>query len=347
MPDATSNRVARPQNPPDGPVRAARERLAGVLSETPLIEHEFGDPRVRLRLKLECSQATGAFKARGAWNQVAQLTEGQARRGVVTASSGNHGKALAWAAGRAGVAATICMPRNAYRSKIEACREFGAEVILCEDRGAADRMAAERAELGAFEIPPYDSERTLHGQGTVALEVFEQWPETECLVVPVGGGGLLAGCSLVVAAVRARGQRIHLAGVEPTGAAAMGASFASGHAESLERVDSKIQGLTPPRAGAIPFAIARPHVDGMFALADRAILAAQHRLVHALDLPVEPAGAASFALLLGGFPEEMLAGRSSQDPLRVVCVVTGGNPDPDQLAAVRATAAGEPYPPLP
>ena len=319
----------------DAPVRAAQERLSGVLEATELVEVDAGDPRLRVRLKLECSQETGAFKARGAWNQIAQLTPEQSARGVVTASSGNHGKALSWAARRAGVHATICMPSNAYRSKIEACREFGAEVVLCEDRAAADRTAAERAEAGAVEIPPYDSERTLHGQGTVALEVFEQWPEAEVLVVPVGGGGLLAGCSLVVAARRAAGIETKLFGVEPEGAAAMLASFEAGQALPLDRVDSQIQGLTPPRAGGIPFSIAQPHVNRLFALSDAKILEAQHALVHSLDLPVEPAGAASFALFREGFLTEQLAGRSAADPLRVVCVVTGGNPDPEQLAAVR------------
>ncbi len=336
MTDLTAPRPSPGGNDLDAPVRAARERLRGVLEATQLVEVDAGNPLLSVRLKLECNQETGAFKARGAWNQISQLTPSQLARGVVTASSGNHGKALSWAASRAGARATICMPSNAYRSKIEACREFGAEVVLCEDRAAADRAAAERAEAGAVEIPPYDSERTLHGQGTVALEVFEQWPEAEVLVVPIGGGGLLAGCSLVVAARRAAGVDTQLFGVEPEGAAAMLTSFEAGRALPLERVDSQIQGLTPPRAGAIPFSVAQPHVNRVLALSDAKILEAQHALVHSLDLPVEPAGAASYALVREGLLTELLAGRSAADPLRVVCVVTGGNPDPEQLAAVRA-----------
>ena len=169
----------------------AAARVRGVVQRTPLRPFDAGDPRIELRGKMENRQETGSFKARGAWNQVAQLDAAQRQAGVVCASSGNHGKALAWAAQRAGVPATIVMPKNAYANKIQACRDHGATVVLAEDRIGADRECAARVAAGMVLVHPYDAERTIQGAGTVGLEIAEDWPTVEVVVVCVGGGGLV------------------------------------------------------------------------------------------------------------------------------------------------------------
>lgn len=312
-------------------VRAAAAALAGHVRRTPLVPVPSGNPRIELRLKLENLQWVGAFKARGAWNHVRQLTAEQRARGVVAASSGNHAKALAWAAARAGVPATVCMPANAYRSKIAAARAYGATVVLTEDRRGSDEHAAALAADGAVLVPPYDHRNTLEGQGTAALEILEQWPAVDALVVPVGGGGLFAGSCLVW---RDAGRELPVLGVEPEGAAAMTASLAAGSAVQLERVDSAIQGLTPPGAGRATHAVVQAADARTVTLSDSEILDGQRRLVER-GWTVEPAGAAGLAaVVLDRLPADWRV-RAAQRPLRVAALVSGGNPDPDQLAGLR------------
>lgn len=321
----------------DAGVRAAARRLEGVTRRTELVPFDGGDPRIDLRLKLECAQVTGAFKARGAWNQISQLDPAQRAAGVVTCSSGNHGRALAWAARKAGVNATIVMPANAYPNKIEAVRAEGAEVVLAETRVAAEAIRAERAAAGAHYVPPYDARGTLDGQGTVALELIDQWPEFEVLVSPVGGGGLFSGCALALAADTARGgPRRAVVGVEPSRAATMTAALEAGRSVSLDTTGSEIQGLTSPNAGELPRAIVAEYAEAVLTLDDARIFAAQERLVREADLAVEPAGAAATAAVLeGALPARLLEGRGESNRLRVVAIVSGANADPAQLAQLR------------
>ncbi len=324
-------------------VREAAERLLGVVLRTPLVPFDAGDPRVELRVKLECAQVGGAFKARGAWNQIAQLSDAERRRGVVTASSGNHGRALAWAAERAGIKACICMPANSYASKIDAARAHGAEVVLTPDRTSAEAAARVRAEAGAVEIHPYAAERTLVGAGTVALEILEDWPDVDVIVAPVGGGGLLAGCALALTAMAERGGApaagTALVGVEPEGAPGMSRALAAGRSVVLDRIDSAIQGLTPPYAGEINRAVAASVGASVVVLCDVDILAGQAALVHRGGWRVEPAGAAAVALVLQGrLPADLYRRASAQRPLRVAAIASGGNPDPAQFEALLAAA---------
>jgi len=315
---------------------AAVRRLEGVLQRTPLAAFPVPDVRVELRLKLECLQETGSFKARGAWNNVACLTAAEKAAGVVAASSGNHGRALAWAARRAGVRATIAMPRDAYPNKIQACRELGAEVVLGEDRAHAEELCRQRVEAGAVLIHPYDREGTIQGAGTVGWEVLEAWPEVEVLLVPVGGGGLLAGCALAARAGSRPGDGgCRVVGVEPEGAPTMSRALAAGAPVAVSPLTTAVQGLCPPAAGSRNTAICAALVDRVLTLDDRAIFAAQERLVVEGGWVVEPAGAAAPAVVLGGhLPADLLAGRSRSDPLRVAAVVSGGNPDPEQLRGI-------------
>jgi len=317
----------------------AAARVRGVVKRTPLLALDAGDPRVELRGKMENRQETGSFKARGAWNQVAQLDAAQRAAGVVCASSGNHGKALAWAAQRAGVPATIVMPKNAYANKVQACRDHGATVVLAEDREAADRECAARVAAGMTLVHPYDAERTIQGAGTVGLEIAEDWPQVEVVVVCVGGGGLVSGTSLALR--RKLGTQVRIFGAEPEGAPSLTRGIAAGAPVHLAAITSKVQGLTPTYSGQLNVDVCSTTLDGTILLPDEVIFAGQKRLVAAGEV-VEPAGAAAYsAVVARRLPPELLAGRSAKDPLRVAVVVSGGNPDPAQLEGVRAEVARE------
>lgn len=321
-------------------IPAAARRLEGVVERTPLrpFPGEVPDPRVELRLKLECEQLVRAFKARGAWNQVSQLDARQRAAGVVATSSGNHATALAWAAHRAGVKATVYMPQDAYPNKIAACRSHGAEVVLCPTRAACEQACAEAVARGATLVHPYDALRTIEGAGTVGLELLAQWPEVEVVVVPTGGGGLLSGVAMAVRGARGRAvpSPVTIIGVEPAGAPKMTRALAKGEVVHLERIETKVQGLCPPHVGRLTLEAVRRHVDQVETLDDAPILAAQRRLVLEGGWTVEPAGAAAVALVLAGkLPARLLEGRSAANRLRVAAVVSGGNPDPAQLEAVR------------
>jgi len=323
---------------PEIDIAAAEVRLRGVVRETPLVSFPSGDPRIELRLKLECLQEVNAFKARGAWNQIAQLTPAQRSAGVVCSSSGNHGQALAWAAKRAGIHAVIVMPASAYPNKIEACRRHGAEVVLMPTRQACEDEVARQVAAGRVLVHPYDAARTIEGAGTTGLELVRQWPEVEAVLVPVGGGGLVSGIALALR--RTLGERVLVVGVEPAGAPTLTLGIAAGEPVA-PKIETSVQGLCPPSSGQWNIDVSRSCGVRTLLLDDAAILAGQERLVNEGGWTVEPAGAAAAAAVFSGrFAAEvgrsLLAARSATSPLRVAAVVSGGNPDPAQLAAVRA-----------
>jgi threonine dehydratase len=316
----------------------ALERIHGRVHRTALQRIPCGDPRVELRAKLENTQATGSFKARGAWNQIAQLTAAERALGVVCASSGNHGQAVAWAAKQAGIAATIVMPANAYANKIAACRDNGAEVVLMPTRAEADEEVSRRVARGAVLVHPYDAERTLEGAGTVGLEIAREWPELEVLLVCVGGGGLVAGSSLAVR--QELGERVRIFGAEPAGAPTMTSGLRAGEPVHPQ-ITSKVQGLTPSYSGRVNIAICSTTLDGTILLADELIFAAQKELVR-MGHKVEPAGAAAYAAAAArSLPAELYQGRSVADPLRIAVTISGGNPDPAQYESVLLELARE------
>jgi threonine dehydratase len=315
-------------------VEAAARRLAGVVRTTELAPFALADERIALRLKLECRQETNSFKARGAWNQVAQLLPAQRAAGVVTTSSGNHGRALAWAARRAGVRATIVMPESTYPNKIEACRAEGAEVVLLPTREEAERECARRVAAGATLVHPYKQARTIEGAGTVGLELAAQWPEVEVALFPAGGGGLVSGSALALASTL--GEHVQVIAVEPEGAPNVTQALEAGAVVALERITTSVQGLCPLDTGELNLALCERFLRGTVLLSDEEILAGQRVLVRA-GYVVEPAGAAAFAAVLhGALPPELVEGRSARNPLRVACVLSGGNPDPRQLAEISA-----------
>ncbi|MFN0006558.1 MAG: threonine/serine dehydratase [Planctomycetota bacterium] len=313
-------------------IEEARARLEGVVLRTPLVPIRCA-PAIELRAKLENRQETGSFKARGAWNQVSQLDEAARRSGVVCPSSGNHGKALAWAARRAGVPATIVMPANAYPNKIEACRSLGAQVVLAATREAADEECAKLVERGWTLVHPYDAERTIQGAGTVGLEIAEEWPEVDVVVVPVGGGGLISGVSLALR--QSLGDHVKIVGAEPRGAPSLTRGLEAGRPVVLASIESRVQGLTPLYSGQRNIDICRATVDRVVLFEDEAAFAAQKRLVEQGET-VEPAGAAAAGLVFGGLLPPEIAQAAAGRTLRVAVVVSGGNPDPAQLASVQA-----------
>ena len=320
-------------------VGAAAERIRGVVRRTPLVPFDHGDARIELRLKLENRQETGSFKARGAWNQISQLTAEERSAGVVCASSGNHGKALAWAAQRAGVPATIVMPADAYANKIQACRDAGAEVVLANTREQADVECRARVERGATLVHPYDAARTIEGAGTVGLEIAEDWPAVDVVVVPVGGGGLISGVSLALR--RALGSRVTILGAEPRGAPSLTRGIAAGKSVMLEAITSKVQGLTPLYSGQINVDICRATLDATVLVDDEDIFAAQKSLVAAGEV-VEPGGSAAAALAFArSFSKRWVGDHDAKHRCKVAVVVSGGNPDPSQIARLMEAIARE------
>jgi threonine dehydratase len=303
---------------------SARERISHHLHVTPvtsatLLGKEAG---VGLFLKCENLQKTGSFKPRGALNKVLGVTDAARRRGVVTVSAGNHAQALAWAARAAGVSATVVMPANASEAKAAASAGYGAEVIRHGTTFEAfERAQAIAAERGLVFVHPFDDEEIMAGAGTTGLEILEQLPAVETLVVPIGGGGLIGG---IAAAVKSHRPSVRIFGVEPQGAAAMRVSLDAGRPMRLESVNTIADGLAAPMAGTLNYELVRRYVDDVVLVSDEEIAAAVRALLSRAKLLAEPAGAAGVAAVL-----------SRKLPLRhgerVVAVVSGGNVDLGRL----------------
>jgi threonine dehydratase len=301
-------------------IERARRRLEGIVKPTPLIKSVTLSQRIdaEVLLKPENLQKTGSFKIRGAYNRVAALTPEEARRGVIAASAGNHGQALAYAATRAGVKATIVMPRTAAIAKVDATRSYGQEVVLeGVDYQAAHRVAEEICKHnGALFIDAYDDRFVIAGQGTIGLEIADEIaPDT--VLVPVGGGGLIAG---IAAAIAARTPKAEVIGVEAAGAAQLSASIAVGAPLAISRpVDTIADGLATGKIGKLPFELISEHVRRVVTVDDFEIGEAVLLMLERMKLLAEGAGAAALAGALKIRSE--LRGR------RVVIVVSGGNID--------------------
>jgi threonine dehydratase len=311
-------------------IEAARERIRPIARVTPLLDvsSEAGRP---LWLKCESLQPAGAFKIRGAYNMVAQLDADQRRRGVITYSSGNHGQAMALAAQRLGAPAVVVMPTTAPAIKVAGARTFGAEVIL-EGTTSAERLARAQSEAdarGLTMVPPFDHEWIIAGQGTAGLEILEQRPDVAAVVVPIGGGGLIAG---VAAAVKQTNPDVLIVGVEPSGAAAMKASIDAGHLVTLPSTRSIADGLMPVRAGDLTFAHVRAFVDGVVTVEDDEIVEAVLWTFERARIVTEPSGAAGIAAVRSGALDHAFPSRRDGP---IVAIVSGGNMGLDRLAALR------------
>ena len=317
-------------------VKLAQRRVKGVALRTPLLPCPRSGADRALFFKPENLQPTGAFKLRGAYNKIASLTEAERRRGVVAHSSGNHAQAVAYAARSLGVRAVIVMPEGAPRVKLDATARLGAEVVTVGDDSAERTREAQRLadEEGYAPVPPYDDETLIAGQGTVGLEILEDLPEVETVLVPVSGGGLLSG---VAAAIKGSRPGTRVIGVEPELAADARESLRSGRLVELpaEKVARTIaDGLRVRRLGDAPFEHVRALVDDIVTVSEEEIQEAMRRLALRVHLVAEPSGAVAFAAHL--FRRDKLPKTRLN-----VAVVSGGNVEPTLLAEVLAEGKPE------
>ncbi|MEI2720083.1 MAG: threonine/serine dehydratase [Gemmatimonadales bacterium] len=302
-------------------LREAHAGLLGVAERTPLLPLPGERP---VRLKAEWQQPIGAFKIRGAWTAVRRLPEAVRRRGVVTSSSGNHGLGVAFAAQRHGIPCVVVMPESAPAVKVAGVRELGGEVMLVgATRGPEQTLRAEQlvAERGLTFIPPYDHLDVITGQGTCGLEILEDWPEVGTLVVPVGGGGLLAG---ICAAVQAFRPGVRVIAVEPSGVPKLSAAQSAGRPVDLAGGTSLADGLLTRSVGMLTWPIIAQTVREVTSVTDDEIQTAM-RFLAAQGCKVEPSGAVTTAAWLAG----RVSGHDA-----VALVATGGNVDPARYQAL-------------
>ena len=306
----------------------ASERVAETARRTPLdYSHTFSAMTgAEVHLKLETFQRTGSFKIRGATNRIKTLSGDEKAAGVVTASAGNHAQGVALAATKSGVDAKIVMPENAPISKIKATRNYGATVVLDgEDYNEAQVKAHEiESEEGRTYVHAFDDEMVMAGQGTIGLEIFEDLPELDTVVVPIGGGGLIAG---IATAIKAQASGVRVVGVQAEGASSVATSLEKGEVHSLEKVDTIADGIATRNVGEKTFPVIEEHVDEVVTVTDSEIAVAVTHLLERAKTLVEGAGAVPLAALLSG------AFEYESDEV-VAPVLSGGNIDMNMLTTV-------------
>jgi threonine dehydratase len=320
---------------------AARERVSHAADVTPMESSRFlaevlGSP---VYLKCENLQRTGSYKIRGAYNRLSRLTEEEKARGVVAASAGNHAQGVALAARELGIKATIFMPVGVALPKLQATRNYGAEVVL---RGhTVDeplRAAAQFAETtGAVLIPPFDHPDVVAGQGTLGLEILDQVPDLETIVVPIGGGGLISGvASVLKQRFAAEGRTLRVVGVQAANAAPYPLSLKTGRPIEIAISPTIADGIAVSKPGSLNFEIIKDVVDEIITVTDDDIARAMLVLLERAKLVVEPAGAVSVAAILTG---------QVQDAGVTVAILSGGNIDPLVMERVisRGLAASDRY----
>jgi len=306
---------------PISEIRAAAGRIAGAVHRTPVFGARTLGERagVELHLKCESLQKTGSFKPRGALNKVLSLADAERARGLVTVSAGNHAQAVAWAAQRVRVPCAVVMPQWAPRAKLDAVRGYGAEVILHGDNATLfDRLREVEKERGATFVHPFDDPKGLAGAGTVGLEIAEQVEGVEAVIVPVGGGGLMAG---VASAIKQLAPRCRVVAVELAAGPGLGPALAAGKPVPVSRpADTLADGMTPPFVGALPLAIAREAVEEIVTVTEAEIVEGMKLLLTRAKLLAEGAGAAAVGALVA---------RKVRVPpeARIVAIVSGGNID--------------------
>jgi threonine dehydratase len=312
-------------------IEAAALRIRPIARVTPLLPVGWpaaagnGAASGTLFLKCENLQPMGAFKIRGAYNMVAQLSEADRARGVITYSSGNHGQAVALAAQTLGAPAIIVMPTTAPKVKVDGARRYGAEVLFAGTTSLDRQQRAEAiaAERGMCIVPPFDHRMVIAGQATAGLEILDQCPDVGTVLVEVGGGGLSSGVS---AAIKQRAPHVRVVGVEPEGAAKMTTSLAAGRPVTLDRTASIADGLLTIRPGDLTFEHVRTFVDEVVTVPDQAMIDAIAWLYHNARLVVEPSGSVTTAALRLGL------GNVDRSKGPVVAIVSGGNVEPAKYA---------------
>lgn len=316
--------MAEHEPPTLAEIRNARERLGTAVRWTPTLRWHGGgltdalDSQTTVFLKLELMQVVGSFKPRGALLRMMELTDDERAAGVTAVSAGNHAMAVGYAAGVLGTSAKVVMPRNANRLRVARCEELGVEVVLADDVHMAfeeaDRLVRDE---GRVFIHPFEGPAIAAGTGTVGLELLEDAPGLDAVVVPIGGGGLCAGIATAVKAMR---PQCEVFGVEPEGADSMHRSFAAGTPQSIPEVRTIADSLGAPYAAPYSFSLCRRFVDALCKVSDDALCRAMALLYDDVKLAAEPAAAASTAALLGPL-RERLQGK------RVGLIVCGANLD--------------------
>ena len=321
-------RAPTPAIPDFAAIEQAARRIAGLAHRTPVLTSTFFNRRTGAELFFKCEnfQKVGAFKFRGACNAIGALAPDQGRRGIVTHSSGNHGQAVALAARLKGYPATVVMPDNAARVKIEAVRDYGAEIVFCAPTTPARAAAVEQllTERGGVFIPPYDHPDVIAGQGTAALELMRDVPDLDIVIAPVGGGGLISGTAIAVKHLR---PQCRVIAAEPANADDAARSFRSGNIEPVATTTTIADGLRTS-LGELTFAVIRRHVDDVVTVSEESIIAAMRQVWERMKIIIEPSCAVPLAAILEGKVE--VRGR------RVGIIITGGNVDLDAIAGLMA-----------
>ncbi|MDR0357163.1 MAG: threonine ammonia-lyase [Clostridiales Family XIII bacterium] len=306
-------------------IRRAAETLRGVARATPLIRSDFyGDEYgCRIWIKPEHLQVTGSFKIRGAYNKIAQLSDAEASGGVIASSAGNHAQGVAYSARERGVPSVIVMPNITPFIKVNATKEYGADVILCGD--VYDESYAKALELAQENdyvfIHPFDDYDVICGQGTVGLEILNELPQIDEILVPVGGGGLVGGIALIVKALK---PEIKIIGVEPKGAASMHLSLKEDRILTLDRVNTNAEGAAVRRAGDLTFAIARKYVDDVVTVSEKDIMENVLLVMEKHKFVAETAGVTALAALK----------KRAKRGKNIVCVMSGGNIDTVTISSI-------------
>ncbi|MGN6408253.1 MAG: threonine ammonia-lyase [Curtobacterium sp.] len=311
-------------------IEQARVTIAGVARVTPMETSQFlaevlGSP---VHLKCENLQRTGAYKVRGAYNRLSALTPEQRAAGVVAASAGNHAQGVALAARELGIPATIFTPVGVALPKLQATRHYGAEVVL-RGHSVEEALSAAKdfaARTGAVFIPPFDHPAVIAGQGTLGLEILDQVPDADTVVVPIGGGGVIAGIALAVKGVAERlGRTIRVIGVQAENAAAYPSSLEAGEPVTVSTRPTIADGIAVARPGDLNFPIIRDLVDEIVTVSDDDVARSLLVLLERAKLVVEPAGAVGVAAIMSG---------AVRDTGRTVVLLSGGNIDPLMMERV-------------
>jgi len=301
-------------------IQAAAVRTRSLVARTPVFTSRTFDALTGSSIFFKCEnfQRGGAFKIRGASNFILSIPKPELPRGVITFSSGNHGQAVAIAAESSGIPATIVMPADAPALKLAATRSHGARIITY-DRATEDREAIARKianETGATVVPPYDHPWTIAGQGTAALELLDEIPDLDALVVPIGGGGLISGCSIAAHAIR---PAIRIFGVEPEQGNDTLLSLRAAKRIAVPLPETIADGLRSSQPGAITFPLIQKHVEDVALVNDSEIREAMNFLLLRMKILVEPSGAASAAAVMQG--------KMPSGPRRIGVILSGGNAD--------------------
>jgi threonine dehydratase len=310
---------------------SASQRLKGIVRRTPLEFNQVLSDRFdcEIYLKREDLQVVRSYKLRGAYNMISQLDEDQMRRGIVCASAGNHAQGVAFSCKKLGTRGVIFMPEITPNQKVKQTQMFGngsIDIILVGDTfdDCLKEALAYTEEHGMTFIPPFDNERIVEGQGTVGVEIYEDLPDVEVVIMPIGGGGLAAGTGTYL---KQKNPNIILAGVEPEGAPSMFTALEAGEPITLPKVNRFVDGASVKRVGSINFEICQQILDDMLTVPEGKVCTAMLKLYNEDAIVVEPAGALSVAVL--DLYKEQIKGK------KVVCIVSGGNNDIDRMQDIK------------